>query len=305
MALSASAGAPDPGYDVEFNLFGPIYTPRRGRVRITGFADGTSLFPTASPGSKIAPRTWRQQVRRRYSRAYFTRGTDHVVVEAGHVRKALVDLWGLDAWRVHVVPNAVNGVFNRPSSWLPPPLAAKTDKMRVCYIARAYPHKNIALLGAVGTLLRSQHGLDVEFILTLTGEEWEAQDCDVRAFSANIGPIDVAQAPMVYLNSDAAIFPSLLESFSASPLEALLMRCPLVASDRPFVSEFAGDAAEYFDPHSPVDAAEALVRVLTSPSRRELLVTRGIDRAREFSSPEKRASRYFDLIQRSLDSRCG
>lgn len=288
-------------YDVEFNLFGPIYGMRRGRVRITGFADGTSLYPRGFEGADLRSPTWRQRLRKRYSKTYFTHGADQVIVEAEHVREALVDLWGLDEERVHVVPNAVNGVFFEPESWRPVRLSDSEDKKRVCYITRGYPHKNIGLLGGIGPLLRQEHGLNVEFVVTLTEDEWSSLPPEVRECSVNIGPIDVAQAPSVYAQSDAAVFPSLLELFSASPLEALVIGCPLAASDRPFVREFVGDAAEYFDPRSPEDAAHALSRVLTSTNHRDLLVKRGAYRARQFQRPEERALAYVELIHRCLD----
>jgi glycosyltransferase involved in cell wall biosynthesis len=43
---------------------------------------------------------------------------------------------------------------------------------------------------------------------------------------------------------------------------------PVVVSDCPPMSEFAGDAATYFDPTSPQDLADKLAMVLEDPVRR-------------------------------------
>ncbi|WP_416954714.1 glycosyltransferase [Nocardioides sp. T5] len=60
----------------------------------------------------------------------------------------------------------------------------------------------------------------------------------------------VSQVPALYEACDGVVFP-VLTSASPSLLEAMRASRPLVASDRPFVREVAGDAAWYFEPTDP------------------------------------------------------
>ena len=57
---------------------------------------------------------------------------------------------------------------------------------------------------------------------------------------------------------DAIIFPSLLECFSATPLEAMAMEKPFFASDREFIRDVCSDYALYFDPEDPISAANVI-----------------------------------------------
>jgi glycosyltransferase involved in cell wall biosynthesis len=299
------AGRPRPSrtkiYDVEFTLFGPVYYPKRSTIRISGFADGTSLRPDLLGGTSRGIDSWRRALRRRYSRLYFSH-SDVIVAEAEHVRDSLQSAWDIPAERIRVIPNVVNGLFHEPTQWRTLEFMTQSDEFYVCYIARGYPHKNIDLLGAVGASLADDHGIRAKFVLTLTEQEWLSQSVQVRQHCVNVGPIDVAQAPQLYLKCDAAIFPSLLESFSASPLEALTMGCPLIASRRPFVSEFVGDAAEYFDPSDPIEAAAVLARLLMSPTHRAALIKRGFEQAKGFARSDERALAYLELIDECIAS---
>ena len=47
--------------------------------------------------------------------------------------------------------------------------------------------------------------------------------------------------------------------------------------------EVCGDAASYCDPHSHVDIARSILRLLNDPAQREVMVERGRARARAFT----------------------
>lgn len=77
------------------------------------------------------------------------------------------------------------------------------------------------------------------------------------------------------------------ESFGIVLLEAMAAGCPVVASNIEGFAELAayGAHALLVTPRSPDALADALTRVLTNPSLRAALATRGNDRAREFDWP--------------------
>jgi glycosyltransferase involved in cell wall biosynthesis len=128
----------------------------------------------------------------------------------------------------------------------------------LAYVTRAYPHKNVAFLGAVGIELRTRHELLVNFVVTLTHDEWFALDSDTREYCTNIGVQKIAQVPSLLMQVDGAFFPSLLEAFSVTPLEAMALQLPLFASDRDFVRTICGDYPHYFDPEDPSAAAKVI-----------------------------------------------
>ena len=58
--------------------------------------------------------------------------------------------------------------------------------------------------------------------------------------------MSLAQCPSYFKELDGIILPSLLECFSATPLEALIMGKPIFLSDRQFNKDVVGDFYFYF-----------------------------------------------------------
>jgi glycosyltransferase involved in cell wall biosynthesis len=100
------------------------------------------------------------------------------------------------------------------------------------------------------------------------------------------GQIPYEQMPELYHHAKANIFASQCENCPNILLEALAAGRPVLASNRPPMPEFAGDAAVYFDPTSPADLAEKLAWVLEDP-----------DRMRELSAKARERSSRYDWAQ--------
>lgn len=285
-------------YDVSFTVFGPEYVPINARRRIVGFADGTSLHPEFLPKASGAARA-RQIARLTASRASF-RTTGHVVAEAPHVARDLERRWGIPNKRITVIPNSYNAIFDQPDAWEPITLPeAEGGTVDVCYVTRATPHKNMDILGAVGDVML-ERGRPVRFVLTLTDAEWAGLSESTRRHSVSLGPVSVQQLPNVYAASSASIFPSLLESSSVMPVEALVTGTPLVASDRDFVRDGVGDVPWYADPLDASSLADALVEALAAAPGDAERIERGRALVRGLPDAAGRARAYVELIQRML-----
>jgi glycosyltransferase involved in cell wall biosynthesis len=70
------------------------------------------------------------------------------------------------------------------------------------------------------------------------------------------------EIPSLYHHALLNLFASECENCPNILLEAMAAGRPLLVSSRPPMPEFAGTAAIYFDPKSPVDLASKLVSVL-------------------------------------------
>lgn len=252
------------GYDVSFVVFGPEYGLSRATARIVGFADSTILHArpsgVARPPIRRGATNWlRALVSRRLLRT-----ADVLVVETDRTALDIGKRLGLAPDRVRVVSNTVNAIFDNPAGWGPSlPRPDVPDRAHLlAYVSRGYPHKNFDLLGNVGEIARSRFGLEVVFLLTLNDQEWNGLTPQTRRHSINLGPVPVVQVPEIYRMADAAIFPSLLESFSAMPLEAMKMGRVVFASDRGFVRTSCGAGPVYIEPLDPVSAATTLARSL-------------------------------------------
>lgn len=90
--------------------------------------------------------------------------------------------------------------------------------------------------------------------------------------------------------ADLALLPSRWEARSLLAQEAFHARVPLVATEGGGIPELVGDAAELVPYGDPEALAEAVVRLLGDPERRELLKERGRGRRRP-GRPRTRPSR--------------
>lgn len=278
-----------PKHKVRFDIFGPTYDCQNSRLRVAGFADVTSIYgdPTAS---KSFPASTLKKIRRSYSRHYFS-NSDAIIVEAPHVKNQLVNQWRLPPDSIAIAPNCVNSLFK--------PLPPQRNRRGWLYVARNYPHKNIDILGKVGEILE-ENKFPQEFILTLSESEWRKLSSATRRYSANVGPLNITELPALYASVEGCIFPSLLECFSATPLEAMATQTPLIASDRSFVRDICGDAAQYVDPQNAHQIADAIMDISSHPRRYDGMVRLGLQRSQEWPTARQRAVTYLNVLNRMI-----
>ena len=79
------------------------------------------------------------------------------------------------------------------------------------------------------------------------------------------------------------VFPSLFEGFGMPVLEAMECGCPVVCSNVTSIPEVGGTAVHYFDPSSPEEIADTIIKLWNDDEALLDLRAKGIERARLFS----------------------
>jgi len=110
------------------------------------------------------------------------------------------------------------------------------------------------------------------------------------------GYMDDNNLPALYSGADAFVFPSLYEGFGLPPLEAMACGCPVIVSKTTSLPEVCGDAAYYIDPYSIGSITDAINKVLTDDTLRQLLREKGLKRAKLFSW-EKSAEEHIRIFK--------
>lgn len=283
-------------FDAVFTVFGPLYVWNSSSAYITGFAQPWIIYPENEINAAMG---WRQRWLNRLKfglQAAFFRRASALVVELDHVRTGLLRQGIGSPSSIHVVRNSLSSLYTSTCSWQTLPVLDTGAKIKLGFVGRNYMHKNTRIFPEVIYLLRLRYGISASIYVTFTDEEWAACDKVFRSVVTNVGPLFVTQCPPFYRSMDAVIFPSLLECFSATPLEAMAMEKPLFASDRPFNRDICKGHAHYFDPLSPSSAAQAIAQVFLSggPNPESLRAAR--EHAINFSSPKARAEQYLALL---------
>lgn len=286
-------------FDAVFTVFGPLYLLRQPRVSVVGFAQPWIIYPdneiqAAMPWYfklttylKFAVQSW-----------FFSRA-NLLVVELGHVKSGLVARGLASAEAIRVVSNCLSDIFLQPERWLPVAVEEESPDYRLGFVGRDYPHKNIHILPSVRRILRERHGLEVWIYVTLNDAEWSSCPSEFQAEVCNVGSLTLAQCPTFYKAMDGVIFPSLLECFSATPLEAMVMERPLFASDRPFIRDVCGGFAQYFDPLDPISIADAIAAYFSSDVA-EINLVLARRHAQQFSSNAQRTIEYIDCLETAI-----
>lgn len=85
-----------------------------------------------------------------------------------------------------------------------------------------------------------------------------------------------------YLGAGALIMPSVAEYFGFPLAEAMACDIPVTSSNSSCLPEVGGDAALYFDPHSTVEMAASMERILTDEPLRARAIVAGRENVKRF-----------------------
>lgn len=103
----------------------------------------------------------------------------------------------------------------------------------------------------------------------------------------------------LYKHAMCLVYPSFYEGFGLPPLEAMLLGCPVIASNRSSLPEVCGDAALYCDPSDPKTIATAISELVQHPELVERLRLKSQTHAKKFTW-EKTAETTLATLCRQL-----
>lgn len=277
-------------------VFGPLYRWRTPFINIVGFAQAWIIYPNNECYSMLST-AQRIKTRLKYwIQGLFFKRADILVVELEHVKQGLIRELNIPEERIHVVHNCLSSIYLNESLWQQVEIPKSKEFLNLGFLGRNYIHKNTSIFPAITAELEKSHGLKARFYVTFTEQEWVDCTPEFRAVCINAGPLALTQCPHFYQILDAVVFPSLLECFSATPLEAMAMKKPLFASDRPFNHDICGPHAHYFDPLNPTSAARVIAYVLKGNGPDPVALKAAREHAINFSSPKERAEKYLALL---------
>ena len=98
-------------------------------------------------------------------------------------------------------------------------------------------------------------------------------------------------------NSHLCFLPTLLEVFSASTLEAMKFRLPIVATDFDFNREVLDDSCLYYTPKNPKSAAEQIAKYLREDTLQEQMKEKMDKRLELFSSYDRHFNEILSFLK--------
>lgn len=286
------------GMDLVFTVFGPAYYRSKRTRHLFGFAQPNIIYPN-NPISASQSLISRIFTRFKYFvQSYFFSRADALVVELEHVKSELQKISFFRDMPIYIVYSSVHSVFNDVDKWGRLVLPKTEGRLKLGVISRNYPHKNLSILPKVKFHLVNTYGLDVDFFVTFQPDEWLACDVSFREQIINVGGLSLSQCPTFYSLMDAVVFPSLLECFSAVPIEAMMVKKPLFASNLSFIQDVCGDNANYFEPLDPMDIARVVHDYFNLPAvEQHRRIEAAYAHVKRYPGPVERSKSYIEVIK--------
>jgi len=216
--------------------------------------------------------------------------TDIVFCQTPVAQKRFAKSLSYPVEKIKILPNAVSQfAIAAPRTQKNNSLFQDNSKFNLFFLTRYMPHKNLEMLielfrlhinelkdiRCIVTIEKKQHKNAKKFLDNI--KKYKLQDNII-----NVGKLLQEELAEYFLNCDAFLFPTLLESFSGTYLEAMHFGLPILTSDLDFARYVCDDAALYFDPWDSKDIANKILFLKNNPDLRRDLTNKGNERISVF-----------------------
>lgn len=227
----------------------------------------------------------------------FCRQASYVCVQTEWTRRDVIERYGIAAAKVVVI--RWGSVFSSYKELSGASQQAALERLGISgqfffYPAVTWPHKNHAVIFRALRLLRERSRI-VDVYFTGASTDFRAQldelasSLDVLGQVHHLGFVSSDELQSLFQVSTAMVFPSKFEGLGLPLLEAFHVGVPVVCSNATVLPEVAQDAALYFDPDSPEELAEHMIRMLDEPDLRRTTIEKGRKVLSQFSMQETAA----------------
>ena len=238
-------------------------------------------------------------LRRTFHRMYFRREGDAFFVQTDDVYMRLKKYLGRN--EVYTVPNTFSVAYRNIENFPNKLPERKEDEIRCLTISAYYPHKNLGIIKSVVDALKKKGRNNVKFVVTLLQDKYDLLfPAEYSDSIINVGFVPSKEGPSLYKECDIMFLPTLLECFSASYAEAMIMQKPIITSDMGFAHCVCKDAAVYFNPIDANDIAEKLIDLIDDKDLQANLVEKGIEQLQQFGTSEDRTNGILKLCEQLI-----
>jgi glycosyltransferase involved in cell wall biosynthesis len=210
---------------------------------------------------------------------------DVVISVSENTARDIVEIFGIDRSRIHVIPHGISTKFRPMGSEERAEARArlKLPERFILFVGTIEPRKNLETLLDGWAMMRDRPDLVVV-------GSWGWLYEPIREKMARLGPrlhhlesVDPDELPAIYNLARVLAHPAWYEGFGLPPLEAMACGTPVVVSDRSSLPEVVEDAALVVPADQPDEWRKTLERVVGDTQLAADLRHRGILRAAQFS----------------------
>jgi glycosyltransferase involved in cell wall biosynthesis len=212
----------------------------------------------------------------------FKRRLNHVdvlLVQTNTMLKRLLQVYP-ELPSVQLFPNAYTLLNSQTTYELP--VKKQPGLTYLMCLSRYYPHKNLEILVEVARLIKAQR---LPYRIFITIEAWQHPKAKrilaaiareaLEGVLIPIGNVPADCVGSLYQQVDGLILPTLLESFTATYVDAMHFGVSIFTSQRDFAEEICGETAHYFDPLSAQNIVDTIHAGYANEAVRQRKITGG------------------------------
>jgi glycosyltransferase involved in cell wall biosynthesis len=222
-----------------------------------------------------------------------------VIVPSDYVKGRVLEAFGADGSKVHVIPEGVRDEFweTRAASGDP-----GSHEPFILWAGTHEPRKNLkTVLEAFSTVIESR--ADLRLVLCgPPGDERVSKEIESLGISSRVdlkGYVSDLELATLMSRALCFLFPSIDEGFGLPALEAMAAGTPVIAGRAGALPEVVGEAALLVEPTDSQAIAEGVIRIAESEKLRDDLAALGKKRASAFTW-DAAAARTLDLYRTIL-----
>lgn len=209
--------------------------------------------------------------------------TDLVFCQTPVTKKRFAETYHYPTEKISIMHNAVSEFSNISKlQAVVPGVLKEKSQFNMFFLAKFCAHKNFEILIDIFRDYRDELK-DVRCIVTISPEQHpnaqkflnNIKKYNLQDHIINVGPLKQEELAGYFFHSDAMFFPTFLESFSGTYIEAMHFGLPILTSDLDFAHYICKEAAVYFDPWDPADAVEKIIKVKNDLALRQELINKG------------------------------
>lgn len=137
-----------------------------------------------------------------------------------------------------------------------------TENYKLLFISEFYSHKNFDILIPLLSKIEDSNE-KISIVLTINPIDLP-NSIRKRILTSkhiiNLGKVNRSVIQQVYKQTDTLFLPTLIESFGIPYVEAMQLNKPIITSDLDFAHDVCKENALYFDPNSPEDIYQSIVK---------------------------------------------
>lgn len=286
--------------DLIYTISSPCYFSFK-TPEVMRFANAWVTNPNKYAWRALSFKAWLRMKLYRINQLRMLRKARYIITQSETVGKGLVKILNLPEKNVKVVPNVLPKVFYSVV------VERELDNnfVDIACVAAPFPHKNLSIVPKVLKALEKKHGItNARMHLTIPNDDStmkgimdECNEYGLDNCIVNHGRCPQKQLSDIYNRCSICFLPTLLETFSATSLEAMYFGLDIIATDFEFNREVIADAGLYYKPTDAEDAAAKIAELISNEELHNHLQEEIKKRLSLYSDYEKHFSRIMEFLK--------